>query len=365
MAAMRRAFVALAALACATMAVAQGRVSWIETVHDFGTFSESVGKVTGVMRFVNTGDSAMSITRVRPTCGCTAGDFRRTPVMPGDTATVTLTYTAIGRPGEFCKDVYVYTTGQPRRSVVSIKGKVIGSVATVSEQYPVAVGPLRLDRASIPLGDITRGKTRMAYLSGYNTSTDSVRVTFNSVTPGIIPQALPQVVAPGSTMTVTVFYDSGNAPLWGLNTYTFGISATPVGAAEGGTAQASVMAMVKEDFSRLTPKQRACAPVAMLEADRIDFGTVSRGGAVQRKLAVTNTGRTPLLVRRAYSLWPGVDVAVRGGKIKPGRIAEITVTVSPDKIDQAEKALNAPISIITNDPLNPVQTVRAVGLLEQ
>lgn len=361
---MKRALVALAALACVAAGVAQGRVSWIETVHDFGTFSESVGKVTGVMRFVNTGDSALSITRVRPTCGCTAGDFKRTPVMPGDTATVTLTYTAIGRPGEFCKDVYVYTTGQPRRSVVSIKGKVIGSVATVSEQYPVAVGPLRLDRASIPLGDITRGKTRMAYLSGYNTSTDSVRVTFSAVTPGIIPQALPQVVAPGSTMTVTVFYDSGSAPLWGLNTYTFGISATPVGGAEGGSTQASVMAMVKEDFSRLTPKQRACAPVAMLEADRIDFGTVSRGGAtVQRRLVITNTGREPLLVRRAYSLWPGVAVDVRSTKIKPGRSAEITVTVAPGKIDPAEKALNAPISIITNDPLNPVQTVRAVGLL--
>ncbi len=361
---MRRTLLTLATLAACAAAVAQGRVSWLETVHDFGTFSESVGKVTGVMRFVNTGDSALLITRVRPTCGCTAGDFRRTPVMPGDTAAVTLTYTAIGRPGEFCKDVYVYTTGRPRRSVVSIKGKVIGSVATVSEQYPVAVGPLRLDRASIPLGDITRGKTRMAYLSGYNTSTDSVRVAFSGVTPGIIPQALPQVVAPGSTMTVTVFYDSGSAPLWGLSTYSFGISATPVGGGEGGTAEASVMAMVKEDFSRLTPKQRACAPVAMLEADRLDFGTVSRqAGPVQRRLTVSNTGREPLLVRRAYSLWPGVTVAVKGGKIKPGRSADIVVTVSPDKLDQAVKALNAPISLITNDPLNPVQEVRAVGLL--
>ena len=364
---MRRVLLALASLACCAFAsVAQGRVSWIETVHDFGTFSESVGKVTGVMRFVNTGDSALVITRVRPTCGCTAGDFSRNPVKPGDTATVTLTYTAIGRPGEFCKDVYVYTTGHPRRSVVSIKGKVIGSVATVSEQYPVAVGPLRLDRSSIPLGDITRGKTRMAYLSGYNTSTDSVRVTFSGVTPGIIPQALPQVVAPGSTMTVTVFYDSGNAPLWGLNTYSFGITATPVGGGKGGAAEASVMAMVKEDFSRLTPKQRACAPVALLEADRLDFGTVSRhDGPVQRKLTITNTGREPLVVRRAYSLWPGVMVAVKGSKIKSGRSTEIIVTVSPDKIYPAEKALNAPISVITNDPLNPVQTVRAVGLLPQ
>ena len=200
------------------------------------------------------------------------------------------------------------------------------------------MGPLRLDRASIPLGDITRGKTRMAYLSGYNTSTDSVRVTFSGVTPGIIPQALPQVVAPGSTMTVTVFYDSGNAPLWGLNTYSFGISATPVGGGEGASAEASVMAIVKEDFSRLTPKQRACAPVAMLEADRLDFGTMSRQGApVQRKLTITNTGREPLVVRRAYSLWPSVTVAVKGGKIKPGRSTEIIVTVSPDKIDQAEQ----------------------------
>ena len=356
-----------AAAATALTAASQGQVNWLETEHDFGTFPESVGKVTGVMKFVNTGDSALSITRVRPTCGCTTSEFSSTTVAPGDTASISITYSAVGHPGQFKKDVYVYTTGEPHRSVVAVKGKVIGSASTVSEQYPVAVDELRLERASVPLGDITRGKTRMAYVGMYNTSLDSMVVTFGATATGIIPQALPDTVAPGSSATVTVFLDSSDAPLWGLNTYPFTIVATPLhGTTASGSAEVSVMAVVRENFDRLTPKERAEAPVASLEANKADFATINRNGnPITRQLRLTNTGRNPLLLRRIYTLAPGIEATAPVQKLKSGKSTIITVTVDPQKLDPDDTMLNARINVITNDPANPVQMIRAVGLLQK
>ncbi len=367
MKALKHIIVASALAACQLAASAQGHVTWLETEHDFGTFSESTGKVTGIMQFVNTGDSALSITRVRPTCGCTAGEFSHQPIMPGDTGTVTLTYTAIGRPGQFKKDVYVYTTGQPKRSTVSIKGKVIGSVATVSEQYPVALGELRLDRANVPLGDITRGKTRMAYISAYNTSTDTLTITFDKAPKGLIPQAIPDTVAPGSTATLTVFLDTSEAPLWGLNTYHITATATPLHlSGSQNRTELSVMAVVRENFDRLTPKQRAEAATASLETDKVDFGTIVRGSSTAtRQLRISNTGHTTLEIRRTYSLQPGVEATASTQKLKPGKNATITITVDPSKIASDDNMLNARLDVITNDPTSPVQTVRLVGLVSK
>lgn len=352
-------------LATCVMALAQGQVTWIERVHDFGTFPESLAHVTGQVRFVNTGDSALVITQVRPTCGCTASDYPRQAIMPGDTATITLTYTAMGRPGEFDKDVFVYTNGSPRRSTVTIRGKVIGSPATVSEQYPVGVGPLRLDRAQVPLGDIVRGKTRTAYISAYNTATDSVSVTFANVPSGLIPQAIPSVVAPGSTTAITVFYDSGTAPIYGLNAATFSIMASH-GDGNASSQAIDVTAMVREDFSKLTPKQIDNAPVALLGQDKIDFAEIDLNGpAITKTLEIKNRGGEKLIVHRIYTTQPGVSINYKNGKIGKGKSLKVTVTLNPGQLDQTDRMLNATLNVIANDPRHPVQIVRLVGLFKK
>jgi hypothetical protein len=101
----------------------EGVASWLETTHDFGTFEEKVKNVTCQIRFVNTGDSALVITNVRPTCGCTASEYPHDPIAVGDTASITLTYSAIGRPGQFSKDVFVYTNGYTQENYSHHQGQ--------------------------------------------------------------------------------------------------------------------------------------------------------------------------------------------------------------------------------------------------
>ena len=56
-----------------------------------------------------------------------------------------------------------------------------------------------------------------------------------------------------------------------------------------------------------------------------------------------------------------MDIApLKAPAVKKGKSADIGVTVDPSRSPGG--LLNATVTVITNDPMQPVQTVRVVGL---
>lgn len=74
--------------------------------------------------FKNNGKTAVIITNVKAACGCTATDYTKTPIQPGETAKVTATYNAAAK-GAFIKTVTVTTNAETNPKVLSFKGTVI------------------------------------------------------------------------------------------------------------------------------------------------------------------------------------------------------------------------------------------------
>lgn len=364
---MNRAVVTLiAALCCTLMAWSQGEVHWLETTHDFGTINETDGKVSCTMRMVNTGDEALVITRVQPTCGCTASDYTHEAIAPGDTAKVTLIYNPANRPGEFDKDVFVYTNGTPRRSRVTITGKVVGAPETVNHRYPVAVGGLRLEVANVPLGELNRGQSRNAYINAYNGSPDTLVVTVSGNKPHVSLNAAPDTVAPGSASAIIVHYDTRQAPLWGLNVDTLMVMSEPLHnspTAIAGITRVYVMAQVMEDMTKLTPEQRERAPKLKLDTEKIIFENMHLDELGYGVITLHNTGKDVLAVRRLWCPDKAVTIDLVPSVIKKGKKAAATVEVHPALVDGG--VLNTTLTIITNDPDNPVQQVRLVGYVSK
>ena len=360
---MRRAVTIGLSVLLGLLALAQGRATWLETTHDFGTFHEQDGKVTCTMRVVNTGDSSLLITRVRSSCGCTATEYTHAPLQPGDTGCVKLTYNPMSRPGEFSKDVHVFTNGQPARSMLTIKGNVIPCPSTVDDEYPVAVGSLRLNGATLPLGEIVRPQGRMAYLSGYNASTDTMVVTTSRSPRHIVPKAVPDTVPPGAVTTLTLFYDSKQAPLWGLNVDSLLVMAEPLGdnpTALSGFTQIDVMALVQEDFSHMTGQEREQAPRVVMDGnDRVNFDPVKRGATMRQQFVIKNGGKSPLLVRRLWTGSASITASIDRNEIKRGKKA--TVTVEVNTTVYREPILNTSLTVMTNDPDRPSFNIRLVG----
>ena len=124
------------------------------------------------------------------------------------------------------------------------------------------------------------------------------------------------------------------------------------------------MALVTEDFSRMSDDDVRHAPVVKLDCgDRLDFGTIPRSGLVTRTFEIINKGDDKLLLRRFWTGSEGITAQADKTELKRGKKATVTVTV--DTALYRESLLNALLTIITNDPANPRFTLRLVGQWER
>jgi hypothetical protein len=342
-----------AALISAAAAVAQPRISWLETEHNFGAFSEDLGLVSVVFKYVNVGDEPLVITAARANCGCTTPRFSLDPLAPGDTASIEVKYDAKGRPGRFSKKVFVDTNTDPVRSTLLIKGVVVGAQQTVAQRYPVPMGKLSVARAYAMLGDVSKTHMKVEMLNAYNTTTDSIVPSVADTPAWLTVSCTPSPLAPGEQMSFNFMVHPEKTPLYGVVTDT--ISIIPDVAEPDVRFRMPVVVTLNEDFSKLTDSDIAKSPQASLLNERVDFGKVNLGTPLTATYVLRNDGKTPLIVRRVYAPEKDVDIAISSEKIKPGKKATITVTYTPRSDEQI---VNLKINIITNDPLTPTQAVR-------
>lgn len=347
-------------LAVSAMAArGEQNIEWAETVHDFGAIDENDGPVTCDLRFVNRGAEPVAVVAARASCGCTTPKYLTAPVAPGDTGVVEVTFDPTGRPGRFDKKVRVETSdgsGDPLRSSLRIKGVVVGASNTVRSRYPVDAGAVKLRASTAAFGEVLKTRDKACYMECYNSSRDTVTPYWDNLPPYITARSLGSKVAPGEQKTFTLYFSGPKAPLYGIVTDSLAFyadkGATPV--------TVDAVAIVKEDFSRLTPGARANSPEIKIDPEIVDFGKLDASGpSVSRTFEIVNRGHDPLLVRRVYTADRGVSVSIDKEKVKRNKRAVVTVTVDPSQLPS--ELLNARISVITNDPLRPTVVVRAAG----
>lgn len=349
--------------AAGSLLTAQAEVEWLATEHDFGAFQEDDGKVSCEFRFVNLGEEPVSVRAARAACGCTTPSFTKTPVEHGDTGVVKVTFNPSGRPGRFNKRVVMDIAGGidiPRQQL-EIKGVVIGSSNTLRSRYPVEKGSIKLRGDQLAFGTVLRGKAKSTFLEVYNAAADSLRPQFHNV-PGYIrlTPASKDAIPPGEQMVYSVVLTPDASTPYGILADSLQMEVPGEGA-----VKIDLTAIVEEDFSRLTPREREDAPVAVLPDQRFDFGRLAPGSAPQtRVFEIANKGKNELLIHRVYTADPGVSVSVDRNKVKRGKTARVSVTVDPAMLPG--DLLNARVLVIANDPENPQQVVRVVGeIVEQ
>lgn len=359
---MKKILSALLISAAATTAYASESVEWLETTHNFGAFNENMGRVSTVFRFVNTSTEPVSIVAARASCGCTAPDYDRAPVAPGDTAGITVTYDPAGRPGRFSKYVAVDFSYEGSRQKLVIEGTVIGNSASVAQQYPAeCTSMLRMSRGAAMMGDVVKGQLKTLFLKAYNSSHDSISPSVSNLPKYVSVTVAPERVAPGEQCSFIFYFRSDRCPLYGLVSDTVYVSPDPLSST---ICPLPLTALVNEDFTKLSAKQLAKAPAIRIAEPSADFGTLDASGTPEeRTVEIANTGKSTLEIRRVYTVTPGVGVSADRTSIKPGKKAVVTVRVNPAELTGA--LLNSRIQVISNDPTQPIATIRAVGTLRR
>ncbi len=99
------------------------QLKWEKETHEFGTIEQ--GKpVSYEFTFTNTTSKDVTLTNVKASCGCTATNYTKTAIKPGEKGTVTATYNAAAG-GAFHKTVTVMTSEENSApKIITIKGTV-------------------------------------------------------------------------------------------------------------------------------------------------------------------------------------------------------------------------------------------------
>lgn len=111
------------------VAVTDSSIVWKSESIDVGNIPQNIPKPI-VFEFKNTGKTAVIVTNVQGSCGCTATDYTKTPIAPGKSGIVTATYNA-ALVGTFIKTVSVTTNIEKSPKVLTIKGIVVAASTAV------------------------------------------------------------------------------------------------------------------------------------------------------------------------------------------------------------------------------------------
>lgn len=103
---------------------AASTVSWSSgTSHDFGKILQNT-PASYLFEFTNTEKEPVTISKVQPSCSCTAQDYTKEAILPGKTGLIKITYNA-RTAGMFNKTITVTTEPGSENTILTITGDVV------------------------------------------------------------------------------------------------------------------------------------------------------------------------------------------------------------------------------------------------
>ncbi len=326
-------------------------ISWDKTTHDFGTFKEEKGPQTCTFNFTNTGNEPLVISNVKASCGCTTPEWTKEPVMPGQKGYVKATYDPTNRPGKFDKSITVTTNTEQPNTILRITGDVTAREKGLLDFYPKEIGEIRLKTSHLAFVKVYNTKEAVDSIPVVNMSPNDVKITFQDIPAHIsikmVPETLkgkPANAESGQKGTIVVTYDGKKQKDFGfiMDRVTMVINGKPME-----NEKLSISATVEEDFTHLTPEERAKAPHMTFTTTEFNFGTIKSGETKSFNFEFTNTGKSDLYIRKIKASCGCTATNPEKMVIKPGETSKIGTTFNSTGKKGSQ---NKTITVITNDP---------------
>lgn len=357
---MKKGFIVLMLLAMGTGLFAQPKLNFVKSRHDYGSIKEDQGKKEAVFEFTNTGDSVLVITRVQPSCGCTASDYTKTPVPPGGKGFVNAVFDPRGYSGRFAKSITVYSNSKPNVVVLVIEGEVTPREKTIEELYSFEVGPVRFESNHLAFTTIKKNEKKIRVMPVINTSKEPATIEFEGpLPPHLSLKMTPATLKPGEKGLIEGTYDANENPsAWGNVNDLVRIKIN-------GVTQPNiylyVSANLTEDFSYMTPDQLANAPTFKLTNNTVDFGKVKQNSAADVEFTFTNEGKSDLIIRNVKAGCGCTALMPTENVIKPGGTGSIKAKFNSG---QYKGVVHKNIWVYTNDPKNSEVMLMITGEVE-
>ncbi|MCV9385546.1 DUF1573 domain-containing protein [Reichenbachiella ulvae] len=99
-------------------------INFVNSSYDFGDITQG-DKVAYTFEFTNDGDAPLVISNVRTTCGCTASNWPREAIAPGESSKIDVTFNSRGKIGHQNKVITIMSNASNNPERVKIVTNVL------------------------------------------------------------------------------------------------------------------------------------------------------------------------------------------------------------------------------------------------
>lgn len=325
----------------------QGKVEFQKMKHSFGEIQEEGGAAIVNFEFKNTGNTAIKLTDVKASCGCTTPQWTKEAIEPGKTGVVTASYDPMNRPGPFNKSITVNTDATGQTPVIlTIDGNVIARKKGIKDWYPAEDGNLRFSTKNFYFQKVFNDGTATQKITVYNQGEKLVNLKLDET-----KLTLPKHVTLKANKTALNPKDSANleltynAPIkndWGYVSDPFDLKTDDAGKE---IKKMFVSATITENFANMTDPAKM--PKVKYDKLKHDFGKINQNTRNAATFTLTNEGGSPLIIRKTKASCGCTASDPKKTTLAPGESTTIEVTYSSGTKSGKQ---NQTVTVICNDP---------------
>jgi hypothetical protein len=336
----------------------EATISFDNLNHNFGNIKEVDGIVEHTFEFKNTGKQALILNAVRASCGCTTPEWSKEPIPPGGSGSIKVSFNPLRRPGAFRKSITVQSNAKTKTTILYIVGLVEAKPKTITDEYPIEVGPIRLSTNHLSVSRVYNNQKKSHFIKIVNTSDKPVTVTIPESPDHLSFQVQPPTLQANQKGSIIGHFDASKIDDWGFITsriylYIDGEKFTKKMLAASGS--------IEEDFSQLSAEEKAQAAKMVLEEESYNFGTIKQGEIIEHDFKFKNEGKQTLLIRKIKTTCGCTASEPSSKEIAPGEEGILHATFN----SRAKKGKQMQtITVITNDASQSTHLLRFAGTVE-
>ena len=303
--------------------------------------------VTAEFVLKNDGRKPLVINNVLKSCGCTEVDYPKTSIAAGESFVIKAVYDA-KQMGTFTKQVCLYTNADEEPFILSMRGKVVGSVVDFAGSYDEMLGAIKSDAQEVEFDDVNRGDRPVLRIHIFNPTDEVLEPVVMHLPDYLHAFVSPSKVAPRHSAEISFVLDSKKLRDLGLNQTSVYLGERP-GDKVAPEKEIVVSAVLLPGFENMTPAKKALAPKIEMSATDLNLGRFNGKKKLKGEILITNKGKSELDIRSMQMFTMGLQVNLKKSKIQPGETVKMKVTAVAADLKKS-RVRHPRILMITNDP---------------
>lgn len=321
----------------------------ITTQHEVVDCGQVVFRKPVTAEFVlkNDGHKPLVINNVLKSCGCTEVDYPKTGIAAGESFVIKAVYDA-KQMGTFTKQVCLYTNADEEPFILSMRGKVVGSVVDFAGSYDEMLGVIKSDAQEVEFDDVNRGDRPVQRIHIFNPTDEVMEPVVMHLPSYLHAFVSPSKVAPRHSAEISFVLDSKKLRDLGLNQTSVYLGERP-GDKIAPEKEIVVSAVLLPGFENMTPAKKVLAPKLEMSTTDLNLGSFNGKKKLKGEILITNKGKSELDIRSMQMFTMGLQVNLKKSKIQPGETVKMKVTAVAADLKKS-RVRHPRILMITNDP---------------